>query len=36
LRKSFLRGGKLIDQALWAVIDEDWHRSKAAWGAKIS
>ena len=36
LRKSFLRGGKLLDQALWAIIDEDWYRSKAVWGAKSS
>ena len=36
LRKSFLRGGKLLDQALWAIIDEDWYRSKAVWGAKIN
>ena len=36
LRKSFLRGGKLIDQALWAIIDEDWYRSKAVWGSKIN
>jgi RimJ/RimL family protein N-acetyltransferase len=36
LRKSFLRGGKLIDQALWALLDEDWYRSKAVWGSKPS
>ena len=36
LRKSFLRNGKLIDQALWAIIDEDWYRSKAVWGAKVN
>jgi [ribosomal protein S5]-alanine N-acetyltransferase len=36
LRKSFLRNGKLLDQALWAIIDEDWYRSKAVWGAKIN
>lgn len=36
LRKSFLRGGKFLDQALWAIIDEDWYRSKAVWGAKIN
>ena len=36
LRKSFLRGGKLLDQALWAIIDEDWYRSKAVWGAKVN
>jgi len=35
LRKSFLRGGKLLDQALWTILPEDWYRSKAVWGAKI-
>ena len=34
LRKSFLRGGKYLDQALWAIVEEDWYRSKAVWGAK--
>ncbi|RPI55044.1 MAG: N-acetyltransferase, partial [Acidobacteria bacterium] len=32
LRKSFLRGGKYLDQALWAILDEDGYRSKAVWG----
>jgi RimJ/RimL family protein N-acetyltransferase len=36
LRKSFLRGGKLLDQTLWAIIDEDWYRSKAVWGGKVN
>ena len=36
LRKSFLRGGKYLDQALWAILDEDWYRSKAVWGAKAN
>ncbi len=36
LRKSFLRGGKYLDQALWAIVQEDWYRSKAVWGAKAS
>jgi ribosomal-protein-alanine N-acetyltransferase len=36
LRKSFLRGGKLLDQALWAIIDDDWYRSKAVWGSKVN
>ena len=36
LRKSFLRGGKLLDQALWSILAEDWYRSKAVWGAKIN
>jgi ribosomal-protein-alanine N-acetyltransferase len=36
LRKSFLRGGKFLDQALWAIIAEDWYRSKAVWGSKVN
>jgi RimJ/RimL family protein N-acetyltransferase len=36
LRKSFLRGGKHHDQALWSILREDWSRSKAVWGAKIN
>ena len=36
LRKSFLRGGKYLDQALWAIIAVDWYRSKAVWGGKVS
>jgi ribosomal-protein-alanine N-acetyltransferase len=36
LRKSFLRNGKLLDQSLWAMLDEDWYRAKAVWGAKVN
>ena len=36
LRKSFLRGGKHHDQALWSILREDWYRSKAVWGAKVN
>jgi ribosomal-protein-alanine N-acetyltransferase len=36
LRKSFLRGGKSHDQALWSIISEDWYRSKAVWGARAN
>ena len=36
LRKSFLRGGKFLDQALWTILDGDWYRSKAVWGAKVN
>jgi RimJ/RimL family protein N-acetyltransferase len=25
LRRSFLRNGQYLDQALWAILDEDWH-----------
>ena len=27
LRKSFLRNGEYLDQALWTILDEDWRRS---------
>ena len=36
LRKSFLRGGKCLDQSLWAILDEDRFRSKAVWGTKAN
>ena len=36
LRKSFLRGGKHHDQALWSILRDDWSRSKAVWGARIN
>ena len=35
LRQSFLRNGRYLDQALWAILPEDRVRSKAVWGAKI-
>jgi RimJ/RimL family protein N-acetyltransferase len=34
LRRSFHRAGKYLDQALWAIVDEDWRRLKAVWGSK--
>jgi len=36
LRQSFLRGGVHHDQSLWAILHEDWYRSKAVWGSKPS
>jgi ribosomal-protein-alanine N-acetyltransferase len=36
LRKSFLRNGRYLDQALWAILPEDRCRSKAVWGSKVS
>ena len=29
LRKSFLRNGEYLDQALWTILDEDWRSAKA-------
>ncbi len=36
LRKSFLRNGRYMDQALWALLPEDWYRSKAIWGSTVN
>jgi RimJ/RimL family protein N-acetyltransferase len=36
LRKSFLLGGKHLDQALWTIINQDWVRTKAVWGSKAN
>ena len=35
LRKSFLRNGEYLDQTLWTILDEDWHRSKSVWGPRV-
>ena len=35
LRKSFLRNGEYLDQALWSILDEDWRSSKQViWHSK--
>jgi ribosomal-protein-alanine N-acetyltransferase len=28
LRRSFLRNGDYLDQILWTILDEDWHRAR--------
>ena len=33
LRKSFLKNGEYLDQALWAILDEDW-KAKTVWSGK--
>lgn len=33
LRKSFLKNGQYLDQALWTILDEDW-KAKSVWGVK--
>ena len=35
LRRSVLRHGKYIDQALWSIRREDWRQAKAVWGSKV-
>ena len=35
LRKSFLRNGEYLDQALWTVLDEDWRAKVFCGGGKV-
>ena len=35
LRKSFLRNGEYIDQALWTILDEDWRAQRVIWGVSV-
>lgn len=35
LRRSFLRNGAYLDQALWSIVREDWRQTKAVWGSII-
>lgn len=35
LRKSFLRNGQYLDQALWTILDEDWRAQRVIWGARV-
>jgi RimJ/RimL family protein N-acetyltransferase len=34
LRRSFLRNGEYLDQALWTILAEEW-RAKAVWGPRV-
>jgi RimJ/RimL family protein N-acetyltransferase len=35
LRKSFLKNGEYLDQALWTILDEDWREAKKIWEGAI-
>ena len=35
LRKSFLRNGEYLDQALWSIVRDDWRQTRAVWGSII-
>ena len=35
LRKSFLRNGQYLDQALWTILDEDWKAGRPVWGGRV-
>lgn len=32
LRRSLLRNGEWLDQAMWSILAEDWYQAKAVWG----
>src|SRR5262249_62389108 len=35
LRKSFLRNGEYLDQALWTILDEDWRAQRTVWESRV-
>jgi ribosomal-protein-alanine N-acetyltransferase len=35
LRRSFLRHGEHLDQALWTILREEWVEAKAVWGPNV-
>ena len=34
LRRSFLRNGEYLDQALWTILQEEWIQAKTVWGSR--
>jgi ribosomal-protein-serine acetyltransferase len=35
LRQSFLRGGQYLDQALYAIVEDDWRARRTAADAEV-
>ena len=35
LRRSFLRNGEYLDQALWTILEDEWLEAKTVWGSHI-
>ncbi|MGE5245311.1 MAG: GNAT family N-acetyltransferase [Betaproteobacteria bacterium] len=35
LRRSFVRHGEYLDQALWSILEDDWRAAKAVWGPRV-
>jgi RimJ/RimL family protein N-acetyltransferase len=35
LRRSFFREGEYLDQALWAILPEEWFHAKTVWGSPV-
>ena len=36
LRRSFLRNGEYLDQALWTILHDVWLEAKTVWGSKLN
>jgi RimJ/RimL family protein N-acetyltransferase len=36
LRRSFLRNGEYLDQALYAIVDDDWRASRSTAGEHVT
>jgi RimJ/RimL family protein N-acetyltransferase len=34
-RKSFLRNGEFLDQALWTILAEEWREARAGWASTV-
>jgi ribosomal-protein-alanine N-acetyltransferase len=35
LRRSFLRNGEYLDQALWTILQDEWLQAKSIWGSPV-
>jgi len=35
LRRSFLRNGEYMDQALWTILHDEWLQAKTVWGSVV-
>jgi ribosomal-protein-alanine N-acetyltransferase len=35
LRRSFLRNGEYLDQALWTILQDEWMQAKTVWGSRV-
>jgi [ribosomal protein S5]-alanine N-acetyltransferase len=35
LRRSFLKNGEYLDQALWTILQDEWLQAKTVWGSVI-
>jgi ribosomal-protein-alanine N-acetyltransferase len=35
LRRSFLKNGEYLDQALWTILRDEWLQAKTVWGSSV-